>query len=236
MSEGASLKSFKARQKSQLNDRSMDAFYPVNDYVIDRSHDAYKATYRSIGFQSFIAGFQHRAAPVIYLHAAARAMFLLDCENGSAPVGPSQTFNHVSEELLELLDAAIADIPTDLLVLMAADNTISFLIRELRATRIGEAIIKIAADEERDESRHSLIRRGCRFLRAHCEARDQAGFLAFRRAVLALDGIGLFENDAVSPLALDFFPSLAMREHELLDRRNALKWRPESPKDAAARN
>ncbi len=54
MSEGASLKSFKSRQQSQLNDRSMDAFYPVSDYVIDRSRDAYKATYRSIGFQSFI--------------------------------------------------------------------------------------------------------------------------------------------------------------------------------------
>jgi hypothetical protein len=225
---------FKARQQSQLINHPMDPFFPVSDYAIDRSRNAYKATYHSMGFQSFIAGFQQRAAPIIYLHAAARAMFLLECEQGGGPVGPSETFNHVSDELLQLLDAAIAEIPTDLLVLIEAGHTITFLTRELQTARIGGAIIKIAADEERDESRHSLIRLGCRLLRTHCETRDQAGFLALRRAVLAIDGIGLFENDAVSPLALDFFPSLAMREHELLDRRNALKWHPGSPEDAEA--
>jgi hypothetical protein len=229
------MKALKARQQAQLNNRSMEDFIPVSDYSIDRSREAYEATYRSMGFQSFIAGFQHRAAPVIYLHAAARATFLLDCERGNGPVGPSETFNHVSQEWLELLDAAIADIPTDLLVLIAADKTISFLSRELQSARTGEAIVRIASDEERDDWRHSLIRLGCRLLRDHCKTQDRASFLAFRRAVLSLDGIGLFENDAVSPLALDFFPSLAMREHELLDRRNALKWHPESPGDAEAR-
>jgi hypothetical protein len=158
-------------------------------------------------------------------------MTMASCQGGQYQYpSPSHLFNDISEYFLELNNAAVAGTPTDLLVLIDAESG-GYITRDFRSVKTRLQLINEAIDEEKKNYLDSLHCLTYRLLRIHFEGLDEAGFLAFRRAILTLDSIGLFYDGEVSPFAIDCFPCLATREKELIERRAALKWRPERPED-----
>jgi hypothetical protein len=139
--------------------------------------------------------------------------------------------DHISRDFLDFLDAAISETPTDLLVLIGLDKVDFQLLDALRVSKDRHATVQEALEQANSFGIHSLYRYASRLLSEHCEQLDEAGHLAFIRAALALHRIGLFHENHVSPVAIDFFPSLALREDEISARRLALKWRPETGED-----
>lgn len=214
---------FEKLSEAQLNGRSQAGYLPVAESLIEESDKAYGAEYESRAFTSLIPTYRGRVSPFIYLHSSAKVMFLLEQESGFSPMAPSQVFGSVSAEFLEMLDAAIDETHTDLLILAGVN----------RGEDLGsrDAALARAAEVEREDGRHSLWRYQARLLRLHLSQGGRERFLAYRRAMGALHSVGLFHEGKVGPLALDMFPSLARRTDELVARREALAWRPEGEGD-----
>lgn len=217
---------FENLSEAQMKDRSKAAYFPVPEKLLKGSNAAFEGEYKSFAFTSLITTYRRLVSPIIYLHSSAKAMFLVEGECGGhhATIGPSQVFGVVSADLLQILDAAIDDTHTDLLIL--SDRSASDFDLDDR-----DAVLARAAGIEGGDYYHSLSRYHARLLRKHLSDGGRARFLAFRRAVIALRSIGLFHEDQVGPLALDMFPSLARRMDDLITRREALAWRPESEGD-----
>lgn len=214
---------FEKLSEAQLNGRSQAGYLPVAESLIEESDKAYGAEYQSNAFTSLIPSFRGAVSQLIYLHSSAKAMFLLEQESGLSPIAPSQVFGAVSAEFLEMLDAAIDETHTDLLILSGANRDIDLGSRG--------AVLARAAEVEHDDYYHSLWRYRARLLRLHLSQGGRERFLAYRRATIALHSVGLFRESQVGPLALDMFPSLARRADELIARRGALAWRPERDGD-----
>ena len=220
------LRQFNRAKKDQMQGRKMGEFSPVSEAIILKSNQLFDTDCRSLMLQIRLDAARSYAVPIIQLHASARASFLFECENPYSHIGPSEVFNNVSETLLELLDITVADTPTDILILCPFG-----MVWRHQDSQTVEAVLKEVDECESNEHYHSLVRYEARLLRSHFSKLDKVGFLIFRRSLLLLRSIGLFTDECVSPLALDLFPSLAPRESELIERRKALEWRPETPDD-----
>lgn len=210
---------------AQLKGRSQGGYIPVSEGLIEESDKAYGADYQSFAFTSLIPTYRGHVARFIYLHSSARAMFLLEQESGLSPIAPSQVFGAVSADFLEMLDVAIDETHTDLLILSEANRDADFELGNR------DVVLARAAQVESDVSYHSLWRYRARLMRLHLSQTGRERFLAHRRAMIALRSVGLFRDGQVGPLALDMFPSLARRTAELIARREALAWRPERDGD-----
>jgi len=204
---------FDLARENQINCRQMGAYFPIPDELLEASDAAFEGDYKSTAFARLIPTFHKLISPIAYLHSSAKAVFLFDLEYRR--VSPSEAFEAVSRSFFEIIDASIDDISTDLLILSVG------------GTGGGFDFDFLAEVSENDVSRHSLVRYHARLLREHLSNGGRGRLTAFRRAITAIKGTGLFLEDEVAPLALDFFPSLARREDELLERREALTWRPE---------
>ncbi|SEO07947.1 hypothetical protein SAMN05444123_101199 [Rhodopseudomonas pseudopalustris] len=204
----------------QTASRQTGAYIPVPERWIAESDAAFERQYRSSAFERLIPAHQQQIAPIIFLHSSAKAMLLAHFE-GNGPASPSVLFESLSRCFFESVDATIDDICTDLVVL--ADNDPSDL--------EDPNLLSNASLVENDEGCHSLQRYHARLLRQHLSGRGRSGLVAFRQALTALRATGLFKGNEIAPLAIDFFPSLAHRENELLERRAALTWRPETGVD-----
>jgi hypothetical protein len=144
------------------------------------------------------------------------------------PRTPTEILSITCKNTFDTLDAAIADMPTDLLVVSHGST------RDYDLTDIDKALSH-AADVEADGSLHSLVRYHARLLREHLSEGGRTRIVALQQAMVALDAIILFEKEKVSEVALDVFPSLTTRQKELEARRVALAWRPESEDDVVVK-
>lgn len=212
---------FEKASEAQMRGRAKGAYIPVADELLESSDAAFEGQYKSFAFASLITTYRRLVSPIIYLHSSAKAMFLIEQECGGLHKGPSHVFGIVSADLLEVLDAAIDDIHTDLLILSDRD---AFAFGDLDDRG---AVLANAAEVEAGDY-HSLSRYHARLIREHLSEGGRTRFLAFCRAIVALRPIGLFHEGQVGPLALDMFPSLGRRTDELIARREALTWRLES--------
>jgi hypothetical protein len=210
---------FQINAELKMNGRRDDQYHPVSPKAFDQSELDYAAEYRSRGFSSMLPNYREARATIIYLHSSAKLMYLA-YQGCGMQVGPSEVFAGVSRDHLELLDAAIADTPNDLLILTCR-NPRDFDLDD------HEEALRNAAEIQNDDHHHSLHRYHGRLLIEHLSSGGRARLLAFRRAMAALDDIDLFHEGGVGPLALDFFPSLFARADELVARDEALAWRPE---------
>lgn len=215
---------FEKLSEGQMRDRAKGAYVPVSEELLEGSDAAFEGQYKSFAFTSLITTYRRVVSPIIYLHSSAKAMFLVEQECGGLHKGPSHVFGVVSADLLDVLDAAIDDIHTDLLIL-SDRNAFAFGNFDERG-----AVLAHASEVEVGDY-HSLSRYHARLLREHLSEGGRTRFFAFRRAIMALGSIGLFHEGEIGPLALDMFPSLARRTDELIARREALAWRPESEGD-----
>ena len=111
------LKQFNRAKKDQMHGRKMLEFFPVSETAISKSNQLLDAGCRSLMFQFRLDSDRSYVVPIIQLHATTRANLLFDCENSYSAVSPSEVYNNISETLLELLDIAIDDTPTDILIL-----------------------------------------------------------------------------------------------------------------------
>ncbi len=140
------------------------------------------------------------------------------------PRTPSDMLLAVSKDAMDILDAAVSEIPSDLLVV--SQGTMP----DFDLTDLDEAL-SYAAAVEGDESFHSLARYHARLMREHLSEAGRTHLIAFRQAMAAVDAVGLFDGEKVSEIALEVFPSLEARKEELEARRLALSWRPERGED-----
>ncbi|ATI40890.1 hypothetical protein CBW24_01970 [Pacificitalea manganoxidans] len=196
------------------------AFSPVPEETLVQSNARYEGL---DGLATLARHWQNIVVPLRVLGDAGVTLVATTISDRWWSANPSVVFNEVCRFRSIVLDASVAECPTDLLVLMD-----EWLPDPRDWAENGIAKRDLCADAH--EGAHSLARYAYALLEQRLDT-PTADFLAFQEAATALSNVGLFEAHGegcrLSDVACLLFPSLQSRAEQLLQRRRDLAWREE---------
>lgn len=214
--EDPKLKEFRASEHAQLKDRTEAGFFPVPDAYLAQYSGPGTTKFHSMAFDFTSGAFRSLVIKVLPLRHSIKEFALWSLINHGLSC-PSVVFDDACRRLQEITDAAIRDIPTELLVYLASTDS-EYSIN----SSINENLESLKEMLDHDWH-HPAVVRYRRLAHDYLECLNESGRLAFAEAMYRLWHTELMLNDKVAPVALDVFPSIALRENEIEEAHRAMR-------------
>lgn len=196
-------------QKEQLKGRKVADFMPVSpDYL-----EAYKSIETS-GFHSAIfhgqnGAYTGLAITILPLCHSIKELIIRSAISGGGSPCPSTVMNEACKELQIVLDLAIQEIPSRMLIYMTGSF---FSHSDLKKSR--EDMLSHLKDFSTEGTHQFFVK----YNKMASEFISSLSVSAYKTLMLALERIetiGLFHENEINPVTLDYFSSLIGRKAEL---------------------
>lgn len=196
-------------QKEQLKGRKVADFMPVSPDYFEAYKSADAGGLHSAIFHGQNGAYTSLAITILPLCHSIKELIIRSAISGGGSPCPSTVMNEACKELQIVLDSAIQEIPSRVLIYMTG----SFFSRSnLKKSR--EDMLSHLKDFS-TEGTHQFFVKHNKMASEFISSLSVSAYKSMMLALERIEDIGLFHESEINPVALDYFSSLIERKAEL---------------------
>ncbi len=197
------------RQKEQLKGRKVADFIPVSSDYFEAYESVEFSGLHSAIFHGQSVAYTGLAITILPLRNSIKELILRSAMSGGSYACPSIVMNEACKDLQIVLDLVVQEIPSRMLIYMTGSF---FSHCDLKKSR--EDMLSHLKDFSTEGTHQFFVK----YNKMTSEFISSLSVSAYKSLMLALERIetiGLFHENEINPVALDYFSSLIGRKAEL---------------------